>query len=109
MSHNHAYALVDIGLVMNTLMGGAYWCSCTRRKFQAIYTTLMHKKAPVHHSGSFSSAALDRVYSSHLLGWRYSWTQSGIVENSLCPAVQRALDLVRLDQAAGYGEQAKLM
>ena len=67
MPHNYAYTLVDIGLVMNKLMGGAYRCSYTRRKFRAIYTTLMHKKAPVHHGGSFSSAALARVYSSHLL------------------------------------------
>ena len=61
MPRNYSYTLIDIGLVMNKLMGGAYRCSYTRRKFRHIYTVLMNKK-PVTLGSSFSTSALGRVY-----------------------------------------------
>ena len=57
MPRNYSYTLVDIGLVINKLMGGAYRSSYTRRKFRTIYQNLM--KRPVV---NFSQSALGRVY-----------------------------------------------
>jgi transient receptor potential cation channel subfamily M protein 3 len=41
LSRNDSYSLIDIGLVVNKLMGGAYRCSYTRRKFRHSYTDMM--------------------------------------------------------------------
>ncbi len=41
LSRNYSYSLIDIGLVVNKLMGGAYRCSYTRRKFRHSYTDMM--------------------------------------------------------------------
>ena len=57
MPRNYSYTLIDIGLVINKLMGGAYRSSYTRRKFRSIYSSLMKK--PII---SFSQSALGRVY-----------------------------------------------
>lgn len=43
MPQNYCYTLIDIGLVVNKLMGGAYRCSYTRRKFRHFYNELMGK------------------------------------------------------------------
>ena len=37
LQRNYSYSLIDIGLVVNKLMGGAYRCSYTRRKFRHNY------------------------------------------------------------------------
>ena len=39
------YTLIDIGLVINKLMGGAYRCSYVRRKFRHIYALVTSKKS----------------------------------------------------------------
>jgi transient receptor potential cation channel subfamily M protein 3 len=41
LPRNYSYSLIDIGLVVNKLMGGAYRCSYTRRKFRHSYTDMM--------------------------------------------------------------------
>jgi transient receptor potential cation channel subfamily M protein 3 len=56
MPRNYSYTLIDIGLVINKLMGGAYRSSYTRRKFRHNYTVLMKKPTPIVQS------ALARVY-----------------------------------------------
>lgn len=43
MPHNYSYSLIDIGLVINKLMGGAYRSSYTRRKFRQKYSALTKK------------------------------------------------------------------
>ena len=55
MSDNYYYTLLDIGLVINKLMSGAYRSYYTRRKFRHIYYLLMKK--PVNNSSTFG-----RVY-----------------------------------------------
>lgn len=59
MPRNYHYTLIDIGLVINKLMGGAYRSSYTRRKFRHIYTVLT-KRPNV--TSAFSQSALARVY-----------------------------------------------
>ena len=54
MPRNYAYTLIDIGLVINKLMGGAYRSFYTRRKFRHNYSVLM-KMRP--------AATLSRVFS----------------------------------------------
>ena len=56
MPRNYSFTLIDIGLVINKLMGGAYRSSYTRRKFRHNYTVLMKKPTPIVQS------ALARVY-----------------------------------------------
>lgn len=46
LPRNYNYTLIDIGLVINKLMGGAYRCSYTRRKFRHIYANLIKKPVP---------------------------------------------------------------
>ncbi|XP_068620258.1 transient receptor potential cation channel trpm [Battus philenor] len=51
----YVYTLHDIGLVINKLMGGAYRCYYTRRKFRPIYAKVMNKSVNVHrNSASFT-------------------------------------------------------
>ena len=57
MPRNFLFTLIDIGLVINKLMGGAYRSSYTRRKFRHIYSTLMKRPA-----ASLNQSALARVY-----------------------------------------------
>ena len=45
MSKNYSYTLIDIGLVINKLMGGAYRSFYTKRKFRQIYDTINSKNA----------------------------------------------------------------
>ena len=47
MPRNYSFTLIDIGLVINKLMGGAYQSSYTRRKFCHNYTVLMKKPTPI--------------------------------------------------------------
>lgn len=54
---NYSYSLIDIGLVISKLMGGAYRSSYTRRKFRNIYQMVMKKTVP-----NFNKSALGRVY-----------------------------------------------
>ncbi|XP_028025210.1 transient receptor potential cation channel trpm isoform X2 [Bombyx mandarina] len=51
----YVYTLHDIGLVINKLIGGAYRCYYTRRKFRPIYAKVMNKSVNVHrNSASFT-------------------------------------------------------
>ncbi|GBP81856.1 Transient receptor potential cation channel trpm, partial [Eumeta japonica] len=55
LPRGYVYTLHDIGLVINKLMGGAYRCYYTRRKFRPIYAKVMNKSANVHrNSASFT-------------------------------------------------------
>ena len=58
MPRNYVYTLIDVGLVINKLMGGAYRSSYTRRKFRHNYTVLMKRPA----ISPFGQSALARVY-----------------------------------------------
>lgn len=53
MPRNYAYTLIDIGLVINKLMGGAFRSFYTRRKFRQNYNILM-RRPPVTISSVFS-------------------------------------------------------
>ncbi|KAI9554622.1 hypothetical protein GHT06_019895 [Daphnia sinensis] len=76
MPRNYSYTLIDIGLVINKLMGGAYRSSYTRRKFRHNYTILMKKPTPVVQS------ALARVYSNHVL--RNGGNNQSTLDDSQC-------------------------
>ncbi|CAG4987141.1 unnamed protein product [Colias eurytheme] len=55
LPRGYVYTLHDIGLVINKLMGGAYRCYYTRRKFRPIYAKVMNKSVNVHrNSASFT-------------------------------------------------------
>ncbi|XP_050674570.1 transient receptor potential cation channel trpm isoform X3 [Leptidea sinapis] len=55
LPRGYIYTLHDIGLVINKLMGGAYRCYYTRRKFRPIYAKVMNKSVNVHrNSASFT-------------------------------------------------------
>ena len=49
------YTLIDIGLVINKLMGGAYRCSYTRRKFRHIYSISAKKSTTANDNGGRQS------------------------------------------------------
>ncbi|XP_073954021.1 transient receptor potential cation channel, subfamily M isoform X7 [Choristoneura fumiferana] len=58
LPRGYIYTLHDIGLVINKLMGGAYRCYYTRRKFRPIYAKVMNKSVNVHrNSASFTRHA----------------------------------------------------
>jgi len=61
LSSPSEYTLIDIGLVINKLMGGAYRCSYTRRKFRNIYSIVM-KKPTTNDNGSGRQSTLETVY-----------------------------------------------
>lgn len=48
----YVYTLHDIGLVINKLMGGAYRCFYTRRKFRPIYAKVMNSYVNTHRKSS---------------------------------------------------------
>ncbi|KOB77893.1 Uncharacterized protein OBRU01_03309 [Operophtera brumata] len=55
LPRGYVYTLHDIGLVINKLIGGAYRCYYTRRKFRPIYAKVMNKSVNVHrNSASFT-------------------------------------------------------
>ncbi|XP_026320800.1 transient receptor potential cation channel trpm [Hyposmocoma kahamanoa] len=55
LPRGYMHTLHDIGLVINKLMGGAYRCYYTRRKFRPIYAKVMNKSVNVHrNSASFT-------------------------------------------------------
>ena len=58
MPRNYSFTLIDVGLVINKLMGGAYRSSYTRRKFRSLYQHLT-KRPP---APQFAQSALGRVY-----------------------------------------------
>lgn len=70
MPRNYNYSLIDIGLVINKLMGGAYRSSYTRRKFRHNYT--MQMKKPV--VSPFGQSALARVYRLFISHNCTTWT-----------------------------------
>lgn len=55
LSSPPGYTLIDIGLVINKLMGGAYRCSYTRRKFRNIYSIVMKKATTANDNGGRQS------------------------------------------------------
>ena len=58
MPKGYWYTLIDIGNVINMLMGGGFKCSYTRRRFRRIYIEIMSPvrlKLPFKLSKSFTS------------------------------------------------------
>ncbi|XP_078670939.1 transient receptor potential cation channel subfamily M member 1-like [Branchiostoma floridae x Branchiostoma belcheri] len=68
MTSNSRYNLIDIGLVIEKLMGGAYRCAYTRKKFRMHYAQTTQKKSfqPLSHFYQFSHKYLSRAISSEL-------------------------------------------
>uniref|UniRef100_A0A8C1PI23 Transient receptor potential cation channel, subfamily M, member 1b n=1 Tax=Cyprinus carpio TaxID=7962 RepID=A0A8C1PI23_CYPCA len=67
---DYQITLIDIGLVLEYLMGGAYRCNYTRKNFRALYNNLYglkrvrHKLCPNLKAASFEGRILQRPYPS---------------------------------------------
>ncbi|KAK2119532.1 hypothetical protein P7K49_000918 [Saguinus oedipus] len=92
---DYRISLIDIGLVIEYLMGGAYRCNYTRKRFRTLYHNLFGPKRPVPvlHIPSMASDASCVLTLSMLLS---IFATSSTGPTCPCPAVQQHREMASM-------------
>lgn len=92
----YRYTLLDIGQVINKLMGGTYQSSYCRKKFRSIYNAITHKVWAFNYSNNIISTSRDLIEGRVKNNWKYHVI--GCFKDAMTDGVNRR---TRLDAFTG--------